>query len=263
MITVTSGHGDFRQLSELPRTIGGMLSRMEQIGGSMVADSPDEVRVRVREQLMQGASQIKLTAGGGVSSPFSPIDVSTFTEPELRAAVEAAENWGTYVTVHAFTPTAIQRAIAAGVKCIEHGFLMDDATAKLIAEKGIWLSLQPLPEELRQGFPPGSVQRAKADEVWPGIARTYELAKKYKIKTAWGSDVLFSQVLAQQQGQFLPRLSAGTVPPKRSPRRPGLTLNYLHCPASVVRMQGSSASWNRARLPICCWSRATRWRISN
>jgi imidazolonepropionase-like amidohydrolase len=204
MITVTSGHGDFRQLSELPRTIGGMLSRMEQIGGSMVADSPDEVRVR--EQLMQGASQIKLTAGGGVSSPFSPIDVSTFTEPELRAAVEAAENWGTYVTVHAFTPTAIQRAIAAGVKCIEHGFLMDDATAKLIAEKGIWLSLQPLPEELRQGFPPGSVRRAKADEVWPGIARTYELAKKYKIKTAWGSDVLFSQALAQQQGAILASL---------------------------------------------------------
>src|ERR1700733_8631649 len=205
-ITVTSGHGDFRQLSELPRTIGGMLSRMEQRGGSMVADSPDEVRLRVREQLMQGASQIKLTAGGGVSSPFSPIDVSTFTEPELQAAVEAAENWGTYVTVHAFTLMAIRRAIAAGVKCIEHGFLMDDATAKLIAEEGIWLSLQPLPEELRQGFPPASVQRAKADEVWPGIARTYELAKKYKIKTAWGSDVLFSQALAQQQGAILASL---------------------------------------------------------
>jgi imidazolonepropionase-like amidohydrolase len=206
VITITSGHGDFRQLSELPRTIGGMLSRMEQIGGSMVADSPDEVRVRVREQLMQGASQIKLTAGGGVSSPFSPIDVSTFTEPELRAAVEAAENWGTYVTVHAFTPAAIQRAIAAGVKCIEHGFLMDEATAKLIAEKGVWLSTQPLPEGLRQGFPVGSVQRAKADEVWPGIARTYELAKKYNIKTAWGTDVLFSQALAQQQGAILASL---------------------------------------------------------
>src|SRR5262245_2055351 len=103
VITITSGHGDFRQLSELPRTIGGPLSRMEQIGASAVADSPDEVRVRVREQLMQGASQIKLTAGGGVSSPHSPIDASTFTEAELRAAVEAAENWGTYVTVHAFT----------------------------------------------------------------------------------------------------------------------------------------------------------------
>jgi imidazolonepropionase-like amidohydrolase len=206
VITVTGGHGDFRQLSELPRMPGGALSRMEQTGGSMVADSPDEVRVRVREQLMQGASQIKLTAGGGVSSPFSPIDVSTFTEAELRAAVEAAENWGTYVTVHAFTSAAIQRSIAAGVKCIEHGFLMDEATAKLIAEKGVWLSLQPLPEELRQGFPVGSVQRAKADEVWPGIARTYELAKKYKIKTAWGTDVLFSQALAQQQGAILASL---------------------------------------------------------
>jgi len=205
VITVTSGHGDFRQLSELPRTIG-MLSRMEQIGASMVADSPDEVRLRVREQLMQGASQIKLTAGGGVASPFSPIDVSTFTEAELRAAVEAAENWGTYVTVHAFTPAAIQRSIAAGVKCIEHGFLMDEATAKLIAEKAVWLSTQPLPEELRQGFPVGSVQRAKADEVWPGIARTYELAKKYKIKTAFGTDVLFSQALAQQQGAILASL---------------------------------------------------------
>src|SRR5262245_40212997 len=200
MITVTSGHGDFRQLSDLPRTSGGMLSRMEQIGGAMVADSPDEVRVRTREQLMQGASQIKLTAGGGVSSPFSPIDVTTFTEAELHAAVEAADNWGTYVAVHAFTPAAIQRSIAAGVKCIEHGFLMDDATANLIAEKGVWLSVQPLPEDLRLGFPVGSVQRAKADEVWPGIARSYELAKKYKIKTAWGTDVLFSRALAQQQG---------------------------------------------------------------
>ena len=195
-----------RQRSELPRTIGGMLARMEQVGGSMVADSPDEVRVRVREQLMQGASQIKLTAGGGVSSPFSPIDAVTFTEPELRAAVEAAENWGTYVVAHAFTPAAIQRAIAVGVKCIEHGFLMDDATARLIAEKGVWLSLQPLPEELRQGFAEGSVERAKADEVWPGIGRAYEFAKKYKLKTAWGTDVLFSRALAQRQGAILASL---------------------------------------------------------
>ena len=71
VITVTSGHGDFRQFIDLPRTIGGMLSRIEQLGGAMIADSPDEVRLRVREQLMQGASQIKLTAGGGVASPFS------------------------------------------------------------------------------------------------------------------------------------------------------------------------------------------------
>ncbi len=161
---------------------------------------------------MQGASQIKLTAGGGVSSPFSPIDVTTFTEAELRAAVEAAENWGTYVTAHAFTPAAIRGSIAAGVKCIEHGMLMDEATAQLIAEKGVWLSMQPLPEELRLGFPVGSVQRAKADEVWPGIDRTYELAKKYKIKTAWGTDVLFSRALAQQQGAILASLARWYTP---------------------------------------------------
>src|SRR5829696_6762992 len=212
MITVTSGHGDFRQLTDLPRTIGGMLTRMEQIGGAIVADSPDEVRVRAREQLMQGASQVKLTAGGGVSSPFSPLDVTTFTEVELRAAVEAAENWGTYVVAHAFTPAAIRGAIAAGVKCIEHGFLMDEATAKLIAEKGVWLSLQPLPEDLRLGFPVGSVQRAKADEVWPGITRSYDLAKKYKIKTAWGTDVLFSAALARQQGAILASLTRWYTP---------------------------------------------------
>jgi imidazolonepropionase-like amidohydrolase len=212
VITVTSGHGDFRQLTDLPRTIGGMLTRMEQVGGAMVADSPDEVRVRVREQLMQGASQVKLTAGGGVSSSFSPIDVSTFTAAELRAAVEAAENWGTYVAAHAFTPAAIQRSIAAGVKCIEHGMLMDEATAKLMSEKGIWLSMQPLPEDLKLGFPVGSVQRAKAEEVWPGIAKTYELAKKYKIKTAWGTDVLFSAALARQQGAILASLSRWYTP---------------------------------------------------
>ncbi|WP_287359489.1 amidohydrolase family protein [Mesorhizobium sp.] len=206
MITVTSGHGDFRQLSDLPRTIGGLFTPMERNGGSIVVDSPDEVRLRAREQFMQGAALLKLTAGGGVSSPHSPLDVTTFTEPELRAAVEIAENWGTYVAAHAFTSDAIRKAVAAGVKCIEHGFLMDEATAKLIAEKDVWLSLQPLPELMRTGPREGSVERAKADEVWPGIGRTYELAKKYKIKTAWGTDVLFSRALAKQQGAILASL---------------------------------------------------------
>jgi imidazolonepropionase-like amidohydrolase len=212
MITVTSGHGDFRQLSDLPRTIGGLFTPMERNGGSIVVDSPDEVRLRAREQFMQGAVLLKLTAGGGVSSPYSPLDVTTFTEPELRAAVEIAENWGTYVAAHAFTSDAIRQAIAAGVKCIEHGFLMDEETARLIAEKDIWLSLQPLPELMRTGLREGSVERAKADEVWPGIGRTYELAKKYKIKTAWGTDVLFSRALAKQQGAILASLARWYTP---------------------------------------------------
>src|SRR5262249_9602011 len=159
--------------------------------------SPDEVRVRVREQLMLGASQIKLTAGGGVASPHSPLDVTTFTEPELRAAVEAAENWGTYVTVHAYTPDSIKRSIIAGVKCIVHGHVMHDATHRLIAERGVWLSIQPLPDELAEAFPPGSQQRAKAAEVFAGTDVAYRLARKHKLKTAWGTDIIFSPGLAR------------------------------------------------------------------
>jgi imidazolonepropionase-like amidohydrolase len=206
IITVTSGHGDFRQPFELPRLLGKPQSRGEQIGAAMIADSPDEVRVRVREQLLLGATQIKLTAGGGVASPHSPLDASTFTEAELRSAVEAAANWGTYVAVHAYTPASIQRAIAAGVKCIEHGHLMDDETAKLIAEKDIWLSTQPFPGEMADAFPPGSQERAKAFQVLAGTDRTFELAKKYKIKTAFGTDILFSAKLAQRQGELLAKL---------------------------------------------------------
>jgi imidazolonepropionase-like amidohydrolase len=206
IITVTSGHGDFRQPFEVPRILGAPQSRGEQTGAAMIADSPDEVRVRVREQLMLSASQIKLTAGGGVASPHSPLDASTFTEAELRAAVEAAENWGTYVTVHAYTPASIRRAIAAGVKCIEHGHLMDEPTAKLIAEKRIWLSTQAFPDEMADVFPPGSLERAKALEVFTGTDRTFALAKKYKIKTAFGTDILFSQGLAQRQGELLTKL---------------------------------------------------------
>ena len=206
MITVTSGHGDFRHPFEVPRVLGAPLTRQEQTGAAMIADSPDEVRVRVREQLMLGATQIKLTAGGGVASPNSPLDVSTFTEAELRAAVEAAENWGTYVTVHAYTSVAIQRAIAAGVECVEHGHLMDEPTAELMAERGIWLSTQPFPDELADAFPPGSQERAKAFEVFAGTDRTYALAKKYKLKTAFGTDILFSPRLAQRQGELLAKL---------------------------------------------------------
>ncbi len=212
MITITAGHGDFRQPFEVPRIVGGTLTRGELVGGSAIADTPDEVRVRVREQLLLGASQIKLTAGGGVASPHSPLDVSTFTVEELRAAVEAAGNWGTYVTVHAYTPEAIRRAIEAGVKCIEHGHLMTEASAKLIAEKGVWLSTQTFPEELGNAFPPGSDERSKFEQVYAGTDTVYTLARKHKIKTAWGTDVLFSQALAQQQGALLASLARWYTP---------------------------------------------------
>jgi imidazolonepropionase-like amidohydrolase len=197
MITITGGHGDFRSPPELPRR-AGELSRMEILGGSMLADSPDEVRLRVREQLLLGASQVKLTAGGGVASPHSPLDVSTFTEEELRAAVKAAENWGTYICVHAYTPAAIQRAINAGVKVIEHGHLMDDATAQLMAKRGIWLSFQPFLDD-EAASPVAPTSRARQLQVFAGTESTIALAKKHKLRLAWGTDLLFSAENAPRQ----------------------------------------------------------------
>src|SRR5690606_27558359 len=101
------------------------------------------LQMRVREQLLQGASQIKVMAGGGVSSPRSPLDMTTFSEDELRAAVNVAKDWNTYVTVHAYASNTVQRALAAGVTCVEHAHLMDEETARMIADKDVWLSMQP------------------------------------------------------------------------------------------------------------------------
>ncbi len=205
MITATGGHGDMRPVSELP-SVAGKPAGVEMSGSSIVADSPDEVRLRVREQLLQRASQIKLVGSGGVSTPRSPLDALTFTQPELRAGVEAAQDWGTYVTVHAYVPAAIQRAIAAGVACIEHGHLMDETTARLIADRGVWLSIQPFVGEGDSVTLTGE-SRAKQLQVIAGTETAYELAKKYHIKTAFGSDLLFSGTVAMRQGAMLTHLS--------------------------------------------------------
>jgi imidazolonepropionase-like amidohydrolase len=206
MISQTSGHGDFRFLFELPRTPGGPLSNSEADGISAIADSPDEVRLRAREQLRQGASQIKLMAGGGVSSQYNPIESTQFTVPELRAAVEAAENWGTYVTVHAYTPRAIRQAIEAGVRCIDHGQLIDEPTARLLAEKGIWWSLQPLSHDPATFERMTPISQHKALEVFAGTDRAYRLAKRYGVRTAFGSDILFDPGAAGGQGAELVKL---------------------------------------------------------
>ena len=207
MISQSGGHGDFRLPYEVPRALDAPLNHGEQLGAGVIADGADQVLLRVREQMMLGASQVKLAAGGGVASLYDPLDVTQYTEAEFHAAVEAAQNWGTYVTVHAYTPDAIQTAIRAGVKCIEHGQLMDEATAKMMAEKGIWLSIQPfIDDEDANKYPEGSPNRAKQLEVSKGTDTAYGFAKKYKLKTAWGTDILGDQKRAARQGAMLAKM---------------------------------------------------------
>ena len=123
-------------------------------------------------------------AGGGTSSAYDPVDVTQYTLDEMKAAVDAAEDWGTYVMVHAYTPRAVNRAIEAGVKCIEHGQLLDEETLKLMAEKGIWLSTQNLMESS------------------PEMAEM----RKLGVKLAWGTDFLFEPELNKEQNKYILKL---------------------------------------------------------
>ena len=206
MITTSGGHGDMRPLTDLPRSSGGPPSEMERTGAASIADTADEVRLRVREQLLQGASQIKLVGGGGVSSPRTTLDMLTFSEPELRAGVEAAADRNTYAAVHAYPPSAIRRAIAAGAQCIEHGHLMDQATAKLMADKGVWLSTQPF-IGADDVAPLTGQSQINFEQVIAGTDRLYNLAKQHRIKTAFGSDLLFSPQIVDRQGVMLTHLT--------------------------------------------------------
>lgn len=205
-ISQSGGHGDFRMPYETPRGVCGHISHLEQIGGSVLADGVPEVLRGVREQLMHGASQIKVMAGGGVASNYDPIDVTEYTLEEMRAAVEAAENFGTYVMVHAYTPRAIRQALHAGVRCIEHGQLLDEPTVEEIANKEAWWSLQPFLDDQDMVPEVNPDNQRKALEVAAGTDVAYKLAKKHGVKVAWGTDTLFSPELATRQGEQLAKM---------------------------------------------------------
>ena len=199
VISQTSGHGDSRDLTDPPRFFPEAgLTLGERLGEELIADGVPAVLAAVREQLRHGASQIKVMASGGASTEFDPLYVSEYTVEELRAAVDTASSFGTYVTVHSYNPGATRRAIEAGVRCIEHGHLLDEATLKLMAERGIWLSTNVIVYET----PPAGItpaQRAKFEEVWASTDRMMVAAKKLKLKIGFGTDLVYG--LANQARQ--------------------------------------------------------------
>lgn len=208
MISQSGGHGDFRMPHEVPSAPNAPLSRGEALGAGAIADGTEQVLKRSREQLMLGASQLKLAAGGGVASTYDPIDVTQYTQAEFRAAVDCAENWGTYVTVHAYTPRAMQTAIRGGVRCIDHGQMMDEETARMIAGEGVWFSSQAfIAGPYANQYPDGSANQAKQRVMFAGTDKAYELAKKHRLKTAWGTDMLFDPAMTKNQGAILAQMT--------------------------------------------------------
>jgi imidazolonepropionase-like amidohydrolase len=146
-------------------------------------------------------------AGGGVSSLYDPLDTTQYTEREMRAAVDAAEDWGTYVCAHVYTPGGIRRAVAAGVKSIEHGQLADDETVQIMAGEGVWWSIQPFLADEDANPRTDPIQRAKQLEVAEGTVRAFGLAKRHGVPLAFGTDILFNPAGTASQGRQLAKFA--------------------------------------------------------
>jgi len=212
-ISQTSGHGDFRGPNDVPENPGTPLDYAQRVGHTLIADGVPEVIKRSREVLRMGATQIKVMAGGGVSSLYDPLDVTQYTFDEMKAVVEVAKTWNTYVAIHANTDAAIRQWVDAGAMSVEHGFFIGEETAKLMAQKGVWWSMQPMDAEGEDAFKfENPFSTAKYEQCVAGLEEAVALAKKHKVKTAFGTDLLFDPNLAAKQGKFLAKLKKWYTP---------------------------------------------------
>ena len=205
-ISQFGGHGDANPRFMNPREFGGPENNLERLGYSRIVNGRDDVLVAARENLKRGASQIKMHLAGGVGTEFDPIDGRQFIKEEIEAAVEVADGFGTYVTAHVYTVDGIKQAIEAGVRSIEHGNLINDEIAQMMAENDIWLSPQVL---VYRTFSPdlGPVRLAKGRMVEAGLDTMFTLAKEYGIKIAFGTDVVVNpEACADQNKEFAARL---------------------------------------------------------
>lgn len=193
IVSQTAGHGDWRSRNSAHPTLGGGSPYMPG-DNAVLADGVDQTLVAVRENLKNGATQIKIMGGGGVMSEFDPIHSLQPSPAEIRAAVQAAGDWGTYVLAHAYTSEAVTRLVENGVRCIEHGLLIDDATAKLMADNDVAISTQLTIYRIlgnMEGL--SDTNREKAALVLEGQDRLIDLIKKYRIRTGFSTDFIMGQ----------------------------------------------------------------------
>jgi imidazolonepropionase-like amidohydrolase len=212
-LSQTAGHADlgywtdpvgFRDYSELTET-------------SHVVDGVPEVLRATRYNLRKGATQIKIMAGGGVSSAFDPLHVVQFTPEEMRAAVQAAADWGTYVMAHAYHDESVNRAIDAGVRVIEHGFLMSEKTVRRMAKEGVALSLQGFvgiksfanPEEITFFTPD---QQAKARRINEAGKQMIQWAREHDLLIVSGGDTFGRDLLNQNIENVIIETEFGFTP---------------------------------------------------
>lgn len=209
-LSITAGHQDFRMTTDVPQAAGDLHS-FERGNMFYITDGVPDVLKRTRENLMQGATQIKLMAGGGVTSAYDPIHTVQFTDEEFRAAVEATEAWGTYVTTHAINDDAVRHSIENGARSVEHAHMSTRETLQMFKDNDVWLSMQPfLDDEDAPAL--NDFQKAKYKFVTDGTDFVYRTAKELGLKIAFGTDTLFSADLAERQGAVLAKLERWFTP---------------------------------------------------
>ena len=189
-ISQTTGHSDARTSKAEFRITDGIYAsgRLMSRRGAL-ADGEAEVLRATREQFFLGASQIKIMAGGGVASSNDPIQTVQFSLNEMKAIVGAAKDYGTYVMAHLYTTEAINRALDAGVRSLEHAQLVDEETAKRVADSGAYICACPNFAEKPPAFIWDSpIRRPKYELVKTGEDRQAELINKYNIKLLYGTD---------------------------------------------------------------------------
>ena len=201
----TGGHSDSRRRTDQGAPCGCCNAMVYCMA---IADGADEVRKLVREQMRQGADQVKIMCSGGVASPYDPLDSLQFSEAEIAAATDEAKNFGRYVLAHAYSPEAITRAVSNGVRTIEHGNLIDDKAARLLKSKGGYMVANLVTyfemKDRAAQFGMSADQLAKNDVVLEGALRSLEICKKAGVKVGYGTDLL-GQLQTEQSREFVLR----------------------------------------------------------
>lgn len=190
-ISQTCGHGDGRESRAHVRLSNGQFtSPVLNGGGVFIADGADEVLRAVRENLFLGSSQIKIMAGGGMSSVYDPIGTVQYTLEEMKAAVQAASDYGTYVMAHLYTKESMVRAAKAGVKSFEHGHLIDEELAKIIADNGIFICSCPQFRKRPENEKDAKPRKKGGEAILEGTITQTELILKYKLPLLFGTDFM-------------------------------------------------------------------------
>lgn len=197
-LSSTGGHGDWRHFADQHPHFSGSRPPHEIYGHTIMTDGVADITRAAREQMRQGATQLKLMGSGGISSLFDPIYMHGFTEAEYRAAVDVAEQYGTYCMAHTYMSHTTQRCLKGGVRSIEHAMQCDEDTFKMMADYGAYLSTQAFPAVVTcapENIPPmwEGDRRQKALGVHYGWDNMVELSTKHNVTVTWSTDVCQGQ----------------------------------------------------------------------